>query len=113
MRTEARGGLALADGSFKFPLGVKRWPRKTNVRMWRGWDEGAVLDIRAVKSIGARAVRLFAGPGLRERQRRLESAAREAEMAARRLGDNGMAGFVTLLVGHMSGRNWAESFSHQ
>jgi endo-1,4-beta-mannosidase len=27
--------------------------------------------------------------------------------------DNGMAGFVTLLVGHMSGRNWAESFSHQ
>ncbi|MFP3265563.1 MAG: hypothetical protein RXO54_06995 [Acidilobus sp.] len=30
-----------------------------------------------------------------------------------RLGDNGMAGFVTLLVGHMSGRNWAESFSHQ
>lgn len=40
MRTEARGGLALADGSFKFPLGVKCWPRKTNVRMWRGWDEG-------------------------------------------------------------------------
>jgi len=74
LRTEARGGLALADGSFKFPLGVKCWPRKTNVRMWRGWDEGAVLDIRAVKSIGARAVRLFAGPGLRERQRRLESA---------------------------------------
>jgi len=28
-------------------------------------------------------VRLFAGPGLRERQRRLESAAREAEVAAR------------------------------
>jgi len=81
--------------------------------MWRGWDEGAVLDIRAVKSIGARSVRLFAGPGLRERQRRLKSAAREAEMAARRLGDNGMAGFVTLLVGYMSGRNWAESFSHQ
>ncbi|WP_148666774.1 hypothetical protein [Acidilobus sp. 7A] len=113
MRTEARGGLALTDGSFKFPLGVKCWPRKTNVRMWRGWDEGAVLDIRAVKSIGARAVRLFAGQDFVSASGDLSQQLERLRWLLDRLGDNGMAGFVTLLVGHMSGRNWAESFSHQ
>ncbi|MGC9113166.1 glycoside hydrolase 5 family protein [Acidilobus sp.] len=109
MRTEARGNLVVTDGSFRFLLGVNYWPRRTNIRMWRDWDEGALLeDINAMKSIGVRAVRLFlldqdfvSSSGDVD-QRQLE----RLRWLLDRLGDNNIAGFVTLLVGHMSGRNW-------
>lgn len=109
MRTEARGNLVVTDSSFRFLLGVNYWPRRTNIRMWRDWDEGALLeDINAMKSIGVRAVRLFlldqdfvSSSGDVD-QRQLE----RLRWLLDRLGDNNVAGFVTLLVGHMSGRNW-------
>jgi endo-1,4-beta-mannosidase len=110
LRTEARGSLVLTDGSFRFLLGVNYWPRKLNIRMWRDWDEEALKeDVEVMRSLGVRAVRLF----LLDQDWVTASGDLNGVQLQRlrwlldRLGDSGIAAFVTLLVGHMSGRNWA------
>jgi endo-1,4-beta-mannosidase len=110
LRTEAKGPLVLTDGSFRFLLGVNYWPRGSNIMMWRRWDEGAIAeDINMMRYLGVRAARVF----LLDEDWVTPTGDVRGEQLGRlrwlldRLGDNGMAGFVTLLVGHMSGRNWA------
>jgi len=110
LRTEAKGSLILTDGSFRFLLGVNYWPRKLNIRMWRDWDEEALKeDIEVMRSLGVRAVRLF----LLDQDWVTASGDLNGVQLQRlrwlldRLGDSGIVAFVTLLVGHMSGRNWA------
>jgi len=109
VKTEKLDHLILTDGSFRFLLGVNYWPRLSNIRMWRDWNEDAVReDLRQMKDMGVRAARIFlkcedfadeAGvprPEAVEKLRKLLDLADEA----------GLGVFVTFLVGHMSGKNW-------
>ncbi|RLG75684.1 MAG: glycoside hydrolase family 42, partial [Thermoprotei archaeon] len=109
MRTSRCGSVICVDGSFRFLLGVNYWPRKTNIRMWRDWDEDAVReDVEAMKKMGIRVVRFFlknedfADERGLPRGEALDKLGRFLDI----LGDAGIAGFATFLVGHMSGENW-------
>jgi endo-1,4-beta-mannosidase len=102
-------GVLLIGSSFKFLLGVNYWPRKLNIRMWRDWDEKAVEeDVRLMKSLGIRAVRFFikdedfADESADVYPYALERLRKFLDM----LNENGIVGFVSLIVGHMSGKNW-------
>jgi len=101
--------VLLVDGGFKFLLGVNYWPRKLNIRMWRDWDEGAIReDISLMKSLGIRAVRFFikdedfADENADIYPQALEKLKKFLDI----LYENSVAGFVSLIVGHMSGKNW-------
>ncbi len=109
LRLSKGEGILLANGNFKFLLGVNYWPRKLNIRMWRDWDENSIReDIELMKRLGIRAVRLFiknedfaneygeVHPQALEKLKKVLDALSEHEIV----------GFVTLLVGHMSGKNW-------
>jgi len=101
--------VLLIGSSFKFLLGVNYWPRKLNIRMWRDWDEKAIEENeRLMKSLGIRAVRFFikdedfADESADVYPYALERLRKFLDM----LNENGIAGFVSLIVGHMSGKNW-------
>lgn len=97
----------------EFILGLNYWPRKTGPRMWFRWDPASINeDLRIIKSLGVRAVRFFlllqdmANPHAEPHPEVLERLAEFLNL----LGEHGLAGFATILVGHMSGRNWGISF---
>ncbi len=102
-------GIILIDGEFKFLLGVNYWPRKLNIRMWRDWNEDAIKeDLKLMRSLGIRAVRFFI-----KNEDFADEDANVFPDALRKLGrfldllrENGLIGFPTLIVGHMSGKNW-------
>ncbi len=109
MRTERSGCLILTDGVFRFLLGVNYWPRLLNIRMWRDWDEGALRrDAEQMRELGVRAARVFVKcEDFADEQGNLrEEAAAKLGRFLDILSENGVAAFVTLLVGHMSGKNW-------
>jgi len=103
------GGKILVDGGFKFLLGVNYWPRKLIIRMWRDWDESAIReDLNLMRNIGIRAVRFFiknedfADENANVFPHALEKLGRFLDL----LKEHGLMGFATLIVGHMSGKNW-------
>ena len=103
------GGKILVDEGFKFLLGVNYWPRKLNIRMWRDWDDSAIReDLNLMKNIGIRAVRFFiknedfADENANVFPHALEKLGRFLDL----LREHNIMGFATLIVGHMSGKNW-------
>lgn len=92
-----------------FLLGVNYWPRKHNIKMWREWNYDDIKeDLDAIRTLGIRGVRFFilaedffdAYGGVSE------SALARLGQFMDMLGERGLVGFPTLIVGHMSGRNW-------
>lgn len=109
MKTERRGNVTLTDGSFRFLLGVNYWPRKTNIRMWRDWSEDDIAeDVRLMKELGIRAVRFFIKNEdfADENANVYPPSLEKLERFLRILEENGILGFASLIVGHMSGKNW-------
>lgn len=93
-----------------FLLGVNYWPRRHNIKMWKEWNsEDLAKDLDQIKELGIRAVRFFilaedffdSYGGVNAL-----SLARLKQFMAM-LKERGIEGFPTLIVGHMSGRNWA------
>jgi len=92
-----------------FLLGVNYWPRLTNIRMWRLWDEEAIKgDLDKMRELGLNSLRFFLlaedfgdeeGDVKREALDKLEAFLAMAE-------ERGLTVFPTLIVGHMSGKNW-------
>lgn len=110
MRTEGSGHLVLTDGRFRFLLGVNYWPRLLNIRMWRDWDEEAIQkDLDQMKELGVRVARVF----LLDQDFVTPSGDVDSRSVSRlrwlldEMGRRRVGAMVTLLVGHMSGRNWA------
>lgn len=104
-----RNNIILSNGKFKFLLGVNYWPRKLNIRMWRDWDENAIReDLKLMKELGIRAIRFFiknedfADENTNVRDDAIAKLRKFLDM----LHENGIIGFPTLIVGHMSGKNW-------
>ncbi|MFB6491081.1 MAG: glycoside hydrolase family 42 [Thermoproteus sp. AZ2] len=92
-----------------FLLGVNYWPRLHNIKMWKEWNEGDLAkDLDQMRELGIRAVRFFIlaedffDPYGGVYEGSLAKLKRFMEM----LGERGIRGFPTLIVGHMSGRNW-------
>ncbi|MCS7105474.1 MAG: glycoside hydrolase family 42 [Thermofilaceae archaeon] len=110
MKTERVGSFIMVDRTFHFLLGVNYWPRRLNIRMWRDWDEEAVrLDVRQMKELGVRVARVFIKcEDFADEQGNLrDSAARKLACFLDILAENGLGAFITFIVGHMSGKNWA------
>ncbi|MEM2220620.1 MAG: cellulase family glycosylhydrolase [Ignisphaera sp.] len=109
MKTEKRGNIVLVDNRFRFLLGVNYWPRKTNIRMWRDWNENDIAeDIRLMKELGIRAVRFFIKNEdfADENANVYNPVLEKLDRFLKLLEENGIAGFASLIVGHMSGKNW-------
>lgn len=109
MKTERKGSIVLVDNKFKFLLGVNYWPRKTNIRMWRDWSEDDIVeDARLMKELGIRAVRFFVKNEdfADENANVYTQSLEKLDRFLRVLEENGIAGFASLIVGHMSGKNW-------
>jgi endo-1,4-beta-mannosidase len=103
------GSVFLVDGVFRFLLGFNYWPRLLNIKMWREWSEEAIReDVALMKSLGVRVVRVFIkNEDFADAEGNVY---RESIVKLRRLLDilheHGISAFITLLVGHMSGKNW-------
>lgn len=103
------GGRISVNDGFKFLLGVNYWPRELNIIMWRDWDDSAIKeDLNLMKNIGIRAVRFFiknedfADENANVFPHALEKLGRFLDL----LREHNIMGFTTLIVGHMSGKNW-------
>ncbi len=97
------------DNEFRFLVGVNYWPRTLSIYMWREWNEDAIRnDVEAMKNLGIRAIRMFiltedfAYEDGSIKRDSLEKLKRFLDILAQ----NNIIAFVTLIVGHMSGRNW-------
>ncbi len=104
-----RDNIILTNGRFRFLLGFNYWPRKLNIRMWRDWDEDGIReDIKLMRDLGIRAIRFF----IKDEDFADENASiRDIAIARLRkfldiLHENNIIGFPSLIVGHMSGKNW-------
>ncbi len=109
MRTERRENIILVDNKFRFLLGVNYWPRKTNIRMWRDWNENDIADdVKLMRELGIRAVRFFIKNEdfADENANVCESSLGKLDKFLKILEMNGIIGFASLIVGHMSGKNW-------
>jgi endo-1,4-beta-mannosidase len=109
VRIARNGDVLLVNGGFRFLLGVNYWPRKLGVRMWRGWDEAAIMDdAKVMRELGVVAARVF----VKNEDFADEDATPYPDMLLKLkrlldiLGGHDVAAFITLLVGHMSGKNW-------
>jgi Endo-beta-mannanase len=93
-----------------FLLGVNYWPRRHNIKMWKEWNPDDIReDLDTLRGLGVRALRFFI---LAEDFFDPHGRASEESMAKLRhfmdlLAERGLLGYPTLIVGHMSGRNWA------
>jgi endo-1,4-beta-mannosidase len=92
-----------------FVLGVNYWPRKANIRIWSKWDPTEIkAELAKMRELGINGARVFLlaedcanfSGGLKQ-----ECAERFGEFLEAALA-NGVKVFPTLLVGHMSGKNW-------
>lgn len=97
------------DGKPFFLLGVNYWPRTTNIRMWRYFDEKTIdEELGKLRGIGIRTIRFFLlDMDLADDKGRLDrEAVEKIKKFTRLLRKHGLYGFITFLVGHMSGKNW-------
>jgi endo-1,4-beta-mannosidase len=92
-----------------FRLGFNYWPRKTNIKMWKEWDEEEVIcDLKQLKSLGANSIRAFAldqdfvDPYGNINEKSMAKLGKFLDLS----GECGIGVRLTFLVGHMSGRNW-------
>ncbi len=103
------------DGKPFFLLGVNYWPRTTNLCMWKYFDEKTIdEELGKLRGIGIRAIRFFLlDMDVADEKSRLD---KEADEKIRRftglLRKHGLYGFITFLVGHMSGKNWPIPWLH-
>ncbi len=99
----------LVNSEFKFLLGVNYWPRKLNIKMWREWREDFIKeDVKLMRDLGIRVVRVFIkDEDFADSDANIHP---EAIVKLRKLLDtlhvHGLKALITLLVGHMSGKNW-------
>jgi len=104
-----KGSGVLVDGLRSFLLGVNYWSRENNIQMWSRWDLRAVQeDLDLVKKFGIRCLRVFilatdfaTGEG-DVKEVSLQRFRTFLDEAAKR----GVIVFPSLIVGHMSGKNW-------
>ena len=92
-----------------FLLGVNYWPRKHNIKMWKEWSpEDLKEDLDAMKDMGIKAVRFFilAEDFFDQYGGVSKTALVRLRQFMDLLEERGLVGFPTLIVGHMSGRNW-------
>jgi endo-1,4-beta-mannosidase len=109
LKVEKRGNIILVDNRFRFLLGVNYWPRKTNIRMWKDWNEADIAeDIELMKKLGIRAIRFFIKNEdfADENGNIYIDSFEKLDRFLRILEENRIAGFASLIVGHMSGKNW-------
>lgn len=93
----------------KFMTGINFWPRLSNIKMWKEWDEKSIFsDLEQAKNLGCRFIRIFLldedfvngyGEINSESTGHLSKFLDECYK-------NGIKVFITFMVGHMSGRNW-------
>jgi len=92
-----------------FLLGANYWNRKHDILMWRKWDRETVKDdLKKAREIGLKVLRAFIlAEDFAETDGSLkEDSARKLEEFLNIAQENGLIIFLTLLVGHMSGKNW-------
>ena len=109
MRTVAKDGVIISDGSFRFLLGVNYWARRGNIAMWASWDPESIReDFKLMSEVGIRVVRAFIRNEdfADEQGNLLEDAARKLGQFLDIANEAGVKVLLTLLVGHMSGKNW-------
>ncbi len=97
----------------EFLLGFNYWARGLGTSMWRDWRPDIIeSDIKLMSELGINAIRFFimlqdfSDPHacvIKESCRRLRN-------FLLKLKEYGIKGYATLLVGHMSGRNWIIPF---
>ncbi len=108
--TEISGNTYLTlNGKRTFFLGVNYWSREGNILMWRRWNIDNIRDdMEKLRDAGLNSIRAFIlaedfalpdGTVKREYLDRLRLFLDEANRY-------GINVFLTLLVGHMSGKNW-------
>ncbi len=97
----------------EFVLGVNYWARGLGTSMWRRWRREVIeSDVKLMKELGINSVRFFiliqdfSNPHAEVR----EEACAHLREFLKLLKENGIKAYLTLLVGHMSGRNWLIPF---
>lgn len=93
----------------KFMLGVNYWSSKSNIGMWKKWNESEILkDIVQLGKLGNRVLRIFLlNEDFVDNYGAIkESSIEKLELFLKICEENNQKVFVTFLVGHMSGRNW-------
>lgn len=97
------------NGSFKFILGVNYWPRELAVDMWRKWSrESVARDVAMMRELGVEFIRAFiigedfVGEDGDSRSDAVEKLLEFLDI----ISNYGIKVFLTLLVGHMSGKNF-------
>lgn len=109
MKTTQCMGRICIDGKPLFMLGVNYWPRRLSVEMWKRLELDAVReDVELMKKLGLRFARIFivaedfADENARVKPEKLGDLRKVLDV----FHDAGIGVFVTLLVGHMSGKNF-------
>ncbi|BCU67785.1 mannan endo-1,4-beta-mannosidase [Sulfolobales archaeon HS-7] len=97
------------NGKRKFLLGVNYWPREQNIKMWKNWKEEEIRrDFSKIKEFGGNTVRIFL---LDEDFYSIygdvnEKSVRQLVTLLDIAKENQIYVLVSMIVGHMSGRNW-------
>ena len=106
---KAVGTRLMVNGQPRFLLGANYWSRRANIQMWRDWDLSSVVeDLDKAREIGLNSLRIFllardfSDEEGRARREALEKLRLFFDEAAKR----GILLFPSLIVGHMSGKNW-------
>jgi len=102
-----------------FLVGANYWPSKGNIRSWTKWNPSAVReDLRRAKEIGIKPLRFFllAQDCSDEEGRLRDTCSSSVKEFISLVEQEGISLFPTLLVGHMSGKNWplpwGDTYSH-
>ncbi len=92
-----------------FLLGVNFWPSKNNIKMWKNWDEkGIEDDINKVKNLGINFLRVFIlDEDFIDVYGKINNISiKHLKFFLDLCSKNNLMVMPTLIVGHMSGRNW-------
>lgn len=109
-KTTGVGPTIRLEDKKEFLLGVNYWSREHNILMWRKWSEESIReDLTKAKEIGLKALRIFVlAEDFADTAGSLkEESAEKLKKFLDIVAENGIIVFPTLLVGHMSGKNWS------
>lgn len=93
----------------EFFLGANYWSRVNNIQMWNRWDEKSIEDdLKKAREIGLNSLRIFLlATDFSDERGNLK---REGEIKLRKFLEIAkkyeIVVFPSLIVGHMSGKNW-------
>ena len=97
----------------EFLLGFNYWARGLGTSMWRDWRPDIIeSDIKLMSELGVNAIRFFimlqdfSDPHADV----IKESCKNLRNFLLKLKEYGIKGYATLLVGHMSGRNWIIPF---